>query len=166
MRQVNRGNQPERYMKLVPPSDPILTSVAEPVLFPDTTLSRLFSGMVSTMLEQNGVGLAAPQVGIPLRVFTFRAGREIGIAINPVITEQSEATIEVTEGCLTFPGRFWQVTRSKEVVLSYFDLSGAPITKRFGALDGLMAIIAQHECAHLDGILISQHGREKGKHEQ
>lgn len=145
-------------MKLVAPWDPVLLRAAEPVLFPNSTLPPLFSEMVNTMLEHNGIGLAAPQVGVPLRLFIFRNGREIGIAINPVVMERSQSTIETTEGCLTFPGRFWKVTRAKEVVLNYFDLSGTPITKR---VDGLMAIIAQHETDHLDGILISQHGQQQ-----
>jgi peptide deformylase len=143
-------------MKLVSPSDPILLGTAKPVSFPDPSLPRIFSAMMLLMIQHDGCGLAAPQVGLPMRLFTYRTATDIGIAINPVILEQSKETKESIEGCLTFPGQYWKVTRSSQVLVQYHDLAGVSRTRW---VDGLMAAICQHETEHLDGILISQHGQ-------
>lgn len=144
-------------MKLVAPSDPVLLGHAEPVVFPDPSLASLVSDMTQLMLGQRGCGLAAPQVGIPLRVFTFRVD-QTGVAINPVIIYRGLEQIDFKEGCLTFPGKLYRTRRSKMVSVSYLDIAGNRIR---ADLDGLMAIVFQHETDHLDGRLISQHGKEE-----
>src|SRR5689334_22581706 len=108
-------------MQLVSPTDPILLQKAEPVAFPSPSLARIYSGMLQTMIRNHGCGLAAPQVGIPLRLFTYQAHNEIGIIINPLIIERSSELVESKEGCLTFPGEFWTTKRSNEVVVIYQD---------------------------------------------
>lgn len=145
-------------MKLVSPTHSVLHRKADPVKFPDRGLSRLYADMLATMLENRGIGLAAPQVGLSLRLFTYLDGAEIGIIINPEIIQRSPELIETTEGCLTYPNEFWQVKRSKEITLDYYDLGGKRITRR---MSGLMAVIAAHETDHCNGILISQIGQKK-----
>ena len=145
-------------MKLVSPMHSVLLRKADPVKFPDRGLSRLYSDMLATMLENRGCGLAAPQVGLSLRLFTYLHETEIGIIINPEIIQRSPDLIETMEGCLTFPDELWKVKRPKEITIDYYDLSGKRITRH---MSGLMAVIAQHETDHLDGILISQHGQKK-----
>lgn len=153
-------------MNLIDPTDPVLLGKAEPVAFPSPSLSRITADMFATMIQNHGCGLAAPQIGIPLRLFTYRVGNELGVVINPLILERGQRTIESREGCLSFPGEFWTVQRFTEILLKYQDLSGKSITRRFGVgedfnerrVSDMLAIIFQHEIDHLDGILINQHG--------
>ena len=143
--------------ELVSPTDPILLRKAEPVKLPDRSLSRLYSEMLHTMIVNNGCGLAAPQVGLSMRLFTFLHKGEVGIVINPHILEFSPEKVETIEGCLTYPDQCWKVQRSKEIVIVYADFTGEKITRR---MEDQLAIIAQHETDHLDGILIPQHGQK------
>src|ERR1044071_8634659 len=143
--------------ELVSPTDPVLLRKADPVKFPDRSLSRLYSQMLSTMLVNNGCGLSGPQVGLSMRLFVFLHNAEVGIVINPEILEYSPEKIETVEGCLTYPNAYWKVQRSKEIVIAYQDFTGEKITRR---MDGQLAVIAQHETDHLDGVLIPQHGQK------
>ena len=107
--------------------------------------------MVETMYDEVGIGLAAPQVGISLRlmVVSHDNGREARAVVNPVITEQGgEITSE--EGCLSLPGIFAPVTRAEWVRLEGQDLEGQPVSIR---ARGLTARVFQHEMDHLDGVL-------------
>jgi peptide deformylase len=144
-------------MNLVVPDDQILLRKAEPIKFPDRSLSRVTQEMLVTMITNGGCGLAAPQVGLPIRIFTFRHGNAMGVVINPVILHRSPETVEFQEGCLTYPGRHWRTKRAKEIRIAYQSLDGSKVER---AVDGLLAIIFQHESDHLDGVLISQHGVE------
>lgn len=144
-------------MKLVAPDNPILLRKAEPVVLPDRALSRVVQEMLVTMLTNGGCGLAAPQVGLPIRVFTYRHENAMGAVLNPEILDRSAETIEFQEGCLTYPGRYWKTKRAKEIRIAYHSLDGSKIERMVG---GLLAVIFQHESDHLDGVLISQHGVE------
>jgi peptide deformylase len=144
-------------MKLVAPDSAILLRKAEPIKFPERSLSRTVQEMLVTMLTNGGCGLAAPQVGLPIRIFTFCHGNTMGAVINPVILRRSPEQVEFQEGCLTFPGRQWKTKRSKEITIAYQGLDGIKVER---TVDGLLAIIFQHESDHLDGVLISQHGVE------
>ena len=145
-------------MNLVSPDDPILTAIANPVEFPWKDLSKIVSLMLRTMITNNGCGLAAPQVGLPLRIITYSYDGKLGSMINPTITYKSPDIVEYTEGCLTYPGKMWKTKRSKDIRISFRSL----INETFEdvSIDGFLAIILQHETDHLNGILISQHGRE------
>jgi peptide deformylase len=107
--------------------------------------------MVETMFEEVGIGLAAPQVGISLRLMVVgeEKGRGARALVNPVIAEQGgEVTAE--EGCLSLPGIFADVTRAEWVRLEAHDLDGNPVSVK---ARGLTARVFQHEMDHLDGVL-------------
>jgi len=114
-------------------------------------IRRLAEDMVDTMYDEVGIGLAAPQVGLSLRLMVVgdEEGRGAQVLVNPAITDQG-GTVTAEEGCLSLPGIFAQVTRSEWVTLEAHDLEGRPlaITAR-----GLRARVFQHELDHLDGVL-------------
>ncbi len=140
--------------------DPVLHSPALPVTEFDDDLRQLVADMFDTMELAPGVGLAATQVGVPLRVFVYnwiddddRLWR--GVAINPTLLITPTPTGEPdeedeSEGCLSIPGERFPLRRSERAVLTALDLSGAPyeVDAR-----GWLARIFQHEYDHLDGIL-------------
>lgn len=104
----------------------------------------------ATMLDADGLGLAANQVGLPLRAFCMRLhGQGVETMFNPVITSQEHETATGEEGCLSFPGLILKVRRPRGVDLSYIDRHGAGRSIR---LEGLEAVCAQHEIDHLDGV--------------
>ena len=130
--------------------DPVLRTPAEPVRDFDAELRRLVKDLTETMLDAPGVGLAAPQIGVGLRVFTYHVDdHEPGHLINPVL-DLSEETDEDDEGCLSFPGLAYPVERAWGVVAKGFNMHGDPVT-----VEGteLLARCIQHETDHLDGIL-------------
>ena len=131
--------------------DPILRTKAKPVADVTPEIRAIVDDMIETMYEEVGIGLAASQVGIPLRLMVV--GDERGGAaqalVNPVIT-QSEGAVTAEEGCLSIPGIFAQVTRAASVTLEAQDLDGRPVSLR---ARGLQARVFQHEMDHLDGIL-------------
>lgn len=111
--------------------------------------------MVDTMNQSNGLGIAAPQVGVNLRIFIARlnygSSAEIIIPmVNPEIIESSKTLEEGEEGCLSLPGRFGIVPRLKALTVTYADQKGSKNTLH---LEGLNARIVQHETDHIDGKL-------------
>ena len=120
----------------------------------------LVSNMKETMLAENGIGLAAPQVGVNLRVIVIQlmsAGKLVGPVqemINPVITNYSDDTMEYEEGCLSIPGEYIRIDRPRSIHVKFQTLSGK-YKKWF--LKGLEARIVQHEIDHLDGVLMSDY---------
>jgi peptide deformylase len=142
--------------------DPILRSPALPVTEFDDRLAKLASDMRETMLAAPGVGLAAPQVGIPRRLFTFDSGEEAGAYANPEIIWRSDDTQEGEEGCLSVPGIYFPVTRAMKVHVRAQALDGGRIERE---AEGFLARIFQHEIDHLDGVLFvdrleAEHRRE------
>jgi peptide deformylase len=139
--------------------DPRLLDVARPVEGFDTPeLRRLVCDMKETMLSENGVGLAAPQIGESLRivVFGFDAGSPEAeelpytVLINPVLAFPSEETEDDWEGCLSVPGLRAKIPRRVRLRYTGFTLSGERIERD---AEGFHARVVQHECDHLDGIL-------------
>jgi peptide deformylase len=117
--------------------DPVLRTPADPVTVFDKELRRLVADLTETMIDAPGAGLAAPQIGVGLRVFTYRVSEEEqGHLINPVLHFPSEETQDGPEGCLSIPGLYWDCRRAEHVV----------------APDRLSRCI-QHETDHLDGVL-------------
>ncbi len=131
--------------------DPVLKTRAAPVESFDESLVRLTQDMLATMREQEGVGLAANQVGRLKRVFVAAIEDEEYVIVNPVLADWSETTESVPEGCLSIPGIQVDVERPTEVTVSGQDASGKPLELR--ATD-LLARVLQHEVDHLDGVLI------------
>lgn len=115
------------------------------------SISTQLNRFRSACVINNGIGVAAPQLGISKRFFLYHyAGRSF-IAVNPIIEHASEASESILEGCLSIPGKQYQVSRSKLVTVKYVALDGELISE---TLDGLPARIIQHEIDHLDGICI------------
>ena len=140
--------------------DPVLHSPASPVLEIDDALRELVADMFETMDAAPGVGLAAPQVGIGLRLFVYGYTDDDGIlyrgvAINPslfitpVPIEPADPDTE-SEGCLSFPGERFPLARGESAILRATDLEGVPYEVE---ASGWLARIFQHEYDHLDGIL-------------
>lgn len=111
----------------------------------------LILNMVETMHQNNGVGLAAPQVGSSLKLCVVEVEGVLYVLINPKITAKSKTKIISEEGCLSFPGEFFQIARSKDVQVRYLNEHGKPAKTK---ATGLLARAFQHEIDHLDGVLI------------
>jgi len=131
--------------------DPVLKTRAVPVEDFDESLARLAEDMLATMREQEGVGLAANQVGRLKRVLVAALEDDEYVLVNPVIEETSETSESGAEGCLSIPGIQVEVERPTGITISGRDASGAPVRIR---AEGLLARIFQHEVDHLDGVLI------------
>ena len=150
-----RGSRPGGIPVLRPIrlfGDPVLRTPAEAVADFDRELEKLVADLTETMLDAPGVGLAAPQIGVSLRVFTFHVGDdegEQGHLINPVLDLSGEEE-EDDEGCLSLPGLQFPTPRAPRVIAKGFDMHGEPVT-----IEGteLLARCVQHETDHLDGIL-------------
>ena len=129
--------------------DPVLRTPAVPVADFDKELRRLVADLTDTMLAAPGAGLAAPQIGVGLRVFTWHVDGELGHLVNPVL-DLSEEQQHGPEGCLSLPDLTFDCTRALRVVAKGFDMHGEPVT-----IEGheLLARAIQHETDHLDGVL-------------
>jgi len=129
--------------------DPVLTTPTTPVVDFDKELRTLVQDLTETMLEAPGAGLAAPQIGVPLRVFVWDVDDELGHLINPSLDLSSDEQ-EGEEGCLSFPGLSYNTRRALSVVARGFNMFGDPVE-----ISGseLLARAIQHETDHLDGIL-------------
>jgi len=142
------------------PNDPVLRQKAKRVSRIDKSIQRLIDDMVETMQQANGVGLAATQVGISLRVAVLQMPDEEPMAIiNPEIVKR-DGEQEVTEGCLSIPGYFGELKRSASVTVKGRDRQGKAI--RIKATD-LMAEVLEHEIDHLDGTLYIDHLESQDK---
>jgi len=129
--------------------DPVLRTPAEPVVDFDVELRRLVGDLTDTMLDAGAAGLAAPQVGVGLRVFTYRVDGVVGHLVNPDLTLGDEEEFG-PEGCLSFPGLRFDTPRAVRVVARGQNAFGDPVR-----VEGthLLARAVQHETDHLDGIL-------------
>ena len=156
--------------------EPVLKAKAKPVEVFDESIEELGKDLVETMYEENGLGLAAPQIDVSKRMFAIdmrrRAnpdapcifkldGQELPldlamplVAVNPVVEELGEYVEIAEEGCLSFPGIFAEVERSEIVKMNYFDTKGNPQEL---ICEGLFARCVQHENDHLNGICFVDH---------
>ena len=130
--------------------DPVLRTPAEPVVDFDKELRVLVKDLTETMVDAPGAGLAAPQIGVSLRVFTYDVDDAMGHLVNPVIGVMSEEIQDGDEGCLSFPGMAFPTKRRERVVASGFNMYGDPVTIEGSAM---LARCIQHEVDHLDGVL-------------
>lgn len=135
--------------------DPILRRPCTPVGAFDETLRQLAADMLETMYAAPGRGLAAPQIGLTLRLFVMDCGWKSGnptprICLNPLILDAAPGLATNTEGCLSIPGVAAEVARPEWVVLRWHDLDGTLHEQRF---EGFDAVCAQHELDHLNGRL-------------
>jgi peptide deformylase len=151
--------------------DARLLRVAQPVTAFDTPeLRELIADMKETMVANDGAGLAAPQIGVDLRVvmFGFESNArypEVGpipltVLVNPRLTPLSQEVEEGWEGCLSVPGLRGWVPRFTRLRYTGFDMLGAPIDR---SVEGFHARVVQHECDHLDGILYPMRMRDMSR---
>lgn len=157
---------PLAILKIARLGHPVLLAQAEPVADPaHPEIQRLIDDMIETMLDAGGVGLAAPQVHVPLRLFVFQlpperlAAEAAGAAgegmapqavINPSITPRGAERRLGWEGCLSIPGLRAAVPRYTQITYTGLDRNGQAIRRD---VEGLHAVVVQHETDHLDGIL-------------
>lgn len=136
--------------ELVSCNDPILKAKMEPFDFknPPTDPVQLYYDLGETMIENNGIGLSANQVGLPYRAFVLKAQEVIGV-FNPRIVDASTESVVLEEGCLSYPNLFVKVKRPAKIRVRYTLPNGETVTKVF---EGLTARAFQHEMDHLDGI--------------
>jgi len=129
--------------------DPVLTTSASLVETFDKELRNLVKDLIETMQDAPGAGLAAPQIGVPLRVFVWDVDEEVGHLINPSLSLSAELQ-DGEEGCLSFPDLRYDTPRAMRVVAKGMNMHGEPIT-----IEGseYLARAIQHETDHLDGIL-------------
>lgn len=141
-------------LDLVPPGSDILRTKTERFDFtdPPTNPVELYQNLANTMLEHDGIGLAAVQCGLPYRVFVVRSDPVMGF-FNPTIVDESEEVIELEEGCLSYPGVLLKVKRPRKIRIRFADALGEIVSKPF---DSLTSRIIQHEMDHLDGILFGE----------
>jgi peptide deformylase len=139
-------------LKIARMGHPVLLRRADPVEDPAAPeIRRLVADMAETMEDAGGLGLAAPQVHVPLRLFVWRGGAGNVIAlINPVIEPVGEETEAGWEGCLSIPGLRGSVPRAARIRFRGLDIEGRPVE---GEAAGLAARVIQHETDHLDGVL-------------
>jgi peptide deformylase len=136
------------------PDDAILREKAKEVSCINASVHWIVKSMIETMQKANGIGLAAPQIGVPLRIIVLQMpGEDPFVLINPEVVERAGEQ-EVTEGCLSVPGYYGKIKRPAEIVVSGKNEQGKFI--RIEA-SGLLAEVLDHEIDHLDGRLYIDH---------
>ncbi|MEU6644160.1 peptide deformylase [Saccharomonospora sp. NPDC046836] len=130
--------------------DPVLKTVTDPVTTFDKSVKALVDDLLETVDLPGRAGLAAPQIGVSLRAFSYKVDGKHGYVLNPKIVELSENAHEITEGCLSVPKLWFPTTRAKYAVVRGVDLRNEPVTVEG---DGVFAQCLQHETDHLDGML-------------
>ena len=139
----------ERQIRLF--GDPVLRSVADPVRIQkgDARLTGLVEDLIDTVSAPGRAGVAAPQIGVGLRGFSYNVDGEIGYVLNPVLEVSGEPEL-VDEGCLSVPGFFFPRLRYPHAKVTGVDAAGEPVEVEG---DGVLAQALQHETDHLDGKL-------------
>jgi peptide deformylase len=133
---------------------PVLRKVAEPVAAFDDELKRIVAAMFERMTASQGVGLAAPQVGLRRRILVLNPTGEPADAltlVNPTIVDRSGPATSFDEGCLSFPGIYAEVQRPDRCTVEAFDAEGKPLRAEYS---GFVSRIVQHEYDHLEGVLL------------
>jgi peptide deformylase len=155
-----RGHETSDLLDVVRLGHPVLRAISEPVpedLFGTDRLHKLAADMIFTMLEEDGVGLAAPQIAEPLRLFAYwlPAGDDAeGVAptvlINPQIRVMGDDIVDGWEGCLSIPGLRGIVPRQSRIKVKARNVEGEPVSL---TASGFHARVIQHEYDHLDGVV-------------
>lgn len=147
--------------------DEILSKKAKKIEIIDNKIKELANDMLDTMYANDGIGLAACQVGMLKAMIVYDVAyidekhpkKDPQVLINPVITNKSKSMVTVEEGCLSFPNVFDNVVRHEKITVEYTDLDGKKQSKK---VKGMEAVCIQHELDHLDGIVFLDR-TEKGK---
>ncbi len=130
--------------------DPVLRSAADRIVRTDDAVRRLVTDLMDTVMVPGRAGVAAPQIGVGLRAFSYNIDGDVGYILNPELVEVRGEAVLVDEGCLSVPGLNFERRRHPWARVVGIDLDGAP---RELSGDGLFAQAMQHECDHLDGRL-------------
>jgi len=138
----------ERQIRLF--GDPVLRSVCDPITPGDQRITPLIDDLLETVRVPGRAGVAANQIGVGLRAFSYNIDGDVGYIINPVLVEVSGEPDVVDEGCLSVPGFYFPRLRYPFARVTGIDLAGNPVEL---SGDGLMAQALQHETDHLDGHL-------------
>lgn len=151
-------------IKLVHYPHPVLRHKSKPIAKVNAELKSLVDEMFEIMYEFRGVGLAANQVNLPIRLFIANPSGEKSegpelVFINPVIVKANGSAV-AEEGCLSLPGINGEVKRNKSLQINAYDMTGTEINTE---LDGFLARIVQHEIDHLDGVLFIDRVTEESK---
>ena len=161
--------------KIVTLPDPVLRRKARPVTKFDKNLQTLIDDMVETMREAPGVGLAAPQIGLPERIIVVEyyehpedeekedAPKKVWAVLNPEIIKPSEETLQGVEGCLSIPGLVGEVERHAMLQVKGLNRHGKPMKIK---AEGWLARIFQHEIDHLNGVLFTDRATRVWKPEE
>ncbi|MFD6138090.1 peptide deformylase [Promicromonospora sp. NPDC060271] len=137
-----------REIRVVP--DPVLRTPCDTVTTIDDRVRSLVADLVDTVDDEGRAGLAANQIGVSLRAFSWNIEGEIGYVINPRIVELGEELQDGGEGCLSVPNLWYPTVRANYAKVEGINLDGDPITVEG---TGIMARCLQHECDHLDGMV-------------
>lgn len=137
----------ERQIRIF--GDPVLKTVSDPIT-PDDDVTGLVADLIDTVKLPGRAGVAAPQIGVNQRAFSYNVDGEIGYIINPVLVETSGVPELMDEGCLSVPGFYFERLRYPFARVTGVDLNGDPVEL---SGEGLMAQALQHEMDHLDGRL-------------
>jgi peptide deformylase len=142
-------------LKLITGRDPILMKPSEKFDFvsPPCDPWELAEALVKVMIDNNGMGLSACQVGLPYSVFAM-VGEPNHVMFNPKIVDVSEEKVTLEEGCLSFPGILAPIARPRHIKIRFTGPDGMTTTKKF---TGMSARVVQHEMDHLDGVLFFNH---------
>ncbi len=141
-------------VKVIYIGNPLLRLVSKKIEVFDEKLREFVEELSKAMYVEDGVGLAAPQVGVSKRIFVYDAGEGIRVVINPEFLWKSEETVQMEEGCLSIPGIYADLFRPSSVKLRYQDVEGNFHEEE---LSEYAARIVQHEADHLDGVLFVDH---------
>ena len=140
-------------MKLLPEDDILLRRKSKRVDKIDDTVRNIAANLIRTMFDNNGVGIAAPQVGILKQIIVVLVGDNPKVMINPEILDISKEYCVMNEGCLSFPGQFYDIERPEKVKVKYRLLSGRPSIETY---EGLVARIILHEIDHIHGVVFTE----------
>ncbi|MFO7689619.1 MAG: peptide deformylase [Cryobacterium sp.] len=139
---------PERHIRIF--GDPVLKTVSDPIVTIDDRVRSLVTDLVDSVALPGRAGVAASQIGVNLRAFSYNVDGEIGYILNPVVVELSGEPALVDEGCLSVPGLWYPTLRYPFARVSGINLAGESIEL---SGTGIMAQALQHETDHLDGLL-------------
>ncbi len=139
-------------LQILQDGDKTLKKKAKRVDKIDDTIRNIAASMVDTMLANNGVGISGNQVGILKRIIVVLVNNEPKVMVNPEVIFTSDEVIKESEGCLSFPGQFYDVPRPQKVTVKYRNLSGHPMLETH---EGLTARCLLHEIDHLDGVVFT-----------
>ncbi len=130
--------------------DPVLRAACTPITQLDAGVRALVDDLVDSVRLPGRAGVAAPQIGVGLRAFSYNVDGEVGYVLNPVLTSTSGEAERIGEGCLSVPGLWHEVLRYPHATVTGIDLDGNPVEV---SGDGVLAQALQHETDHLDGML-------------